>query len=56
MAETEEITAIGRNKKNITVGDTVKYINSDTVSRVGAIKKDEKGKVWVLLERYKPLV
>ncbi len=50
MADAETITAIGRNKKPIKVGDTVKYVNSDTVSRVTEIKKDEQGKVWVLLE------
>ena len=50
MADAEEITAVGRNKKPIKVGDTVKYVNSDTVSRVTEIKKDEQGKVWVLLE------
>lgn len=51
MAGAEVITAIGRNKKLIKAGDTVKYVNSDTVSRVTEIKKDEQGKVWVLLER-----
>ena len=50
MADAEGITAVGRNKKTIKVGDTVKYVNSDTVSRVTEIKKDEQGKVWVLLE------
>jgi hypothetical protein len=50
MAGAETITAIGRNKKPIKAGDTVKYVNSDTVSRVTEIKKDEQGKVWVLLE------
>lgn len=50
MADVETITAIGRNKKTIEVGDTVKYVNSDTISRVTKIKKDEHGKVWVLLE------
>jgi len=50
MADAEEITAVGRNKKIIRVGDAAKYVNSDTVSRVSEIKKDEKGKVWVLLE------
>jgi len=50
MADAEEITAIGRNKKTIKVGDAVKYVNSDTVSRVTEIKKDEQRKVWVLLE------
>jgi len=50
MAGAEVITAVGRNKKPINVGDTVKYINSDTVSRVTEIKKDEQGKVWVLLD------
>jgi hypothetical protein len=50
MAEAEGITAVGRNKKTIEVGDAVKYVNSDTVSRVTEIKKDEQGKVWVLLE------
>ncbi|MFZ2499257.1 DUF2098 domain-containing protein [Methanosarcina sp.] len=50
MADSEEITAVGRNKKPITVGDSVKYVNSDTVSRVIEIKKDEQGQVWVLLE------
>ena len=50
MADAEGITAVGRNKKTIKVGDAVKYVNSDTVSRVTEIKKDEQGKVWVLLE------
>ena len=50
MADAEGITAIGRNKKTIKVGDSVKYVNSDTVSRVTEIKKDEQEKVWVLLE------
>lgn len=50
MADAEEITAVGRNKKTIKVGDAVKYVNSDTVSYVTEIKKDEQGKVWVLLE------
>lgn len=50
MADAEEITAVGRNKKIIRAGDAVKYVNSDTVSRVSEIKKDEKGKIWVLLE------
>jgi len=50
MAGAEIITAVGRNKKSIKAGDTVKYVNSDTVSRVTEIKKDEQGKVWVLLE------
>lgn len=50
MADAEVITAVGRNKKPIKAGDTVKYVNSDTVSRVTEIKKDEQGKVWVLLE------
>ncbi|MDW5551610.1 DUF2098 domain-containing protein [Methanosarcina sp.] len=50
MADAELITAVGRNKKPIKAGDTVKYVNSDTVSRVTAIKKDEQGEVWVLLE------
>jgi hypothetical protein len=50
MAGAEVITAVGRNKKPINAGDTVKYVNSDTVSRVTEIKKDEQGKVWVLLE------
>lgn len=50
MAGAEVITAVGRNKKSIKVGDTVKYVNSDTVSRVTEIKKDEQGKVWVLLD------
>jgi hypothetical protein len=50
MADAELITAVGRNKKPIKAGDTVKYVNSDTVSRVTTIKKDEQGKVWVLLE------
>lgn len=50
MAEAEGIIAVGRNKKTIKVGDTVKYVNSDTLSRVTDIKKDEQGKVWVLLE------
>ncbi|HWQ45023.1 MAG TPA: DUF2098 family protein [Methanosarcina barkeri] len=50
MADAEGVTAVGRNKKTIKVGDAVKYVNSDTVSRVTEIKKDEQGKVWVLLE------
>jgi hypothetical protein len=50
MAEAEVITAVGRNKKPIKEGNTVKYVNSDTVSRVTEIKRDEQGKVWVLLE------
>ncbi len=50
IAEVEEITAIGRNKKPIKVGDTVKYVNSDTSGRVTEVKKDEQGKVWALLE------
>jgi hypothetical protein len=50
MAEAAVITAVGRNKKSIKVGDTVKYVNSDTISRVTEIKKDEQGNVWVLLE------
>ncbi len=50
MADDAEITAVGRNKKTIKVGDAVKYVNSDTVSRVTEIKKDEHGNVWVLLE------
>lgn len=50
MADAEVITAVGRNKKTIKMGDAVKYVNSDTVSRVTEIKKDEQGKVWVLLE------
>lgn len=50
MADAEGITAVGRNKKTIKMGDAVKYVNSDTVSRVTEIKKDEQGKVWVLLE------
>ncbi|AKB16982.1 MULTISPECIES: DUF2098 domain-containing protein [unclassified Methanosarcina] len=50
MADAEEIIAVGRNKKTIRVGDAVKYVNSDTVSRVNEIKKDDQGKVWVLLE------
>ncbi len=50
MAGAEVITAVGRNMKPISVGDTVKYVNSDTVSRVTEIKKDEQGKVWVLLD------
>ncbi|MDD2439114.1 MAG: DUF2098 family protein [Methanosarcinaceae archaeon] len=49
MAEIEAITAIGRDKKPIKVGDTVKYLNSDTVSRVAAIEKKEEG-TWVLLQ------
>ncbi|HIH75444.1 MAG TPA: DUF2098 family protein [Methanosarcina sp.] len=51
MADAEEITAVGRNKKTIKVGDAVKYVNSDTISRVTEIKKDEQEKVWVLLEK-----
>ncbi|HWR26181.1 MAG TPA: DUF2098 family protein [Methanosarcina sp.] len=47
----EVITAVGRNKKPIEVGDIVKYVNTDTVSRVTEIKKDEHGDVWVLLEK-----
>ena len=50
MAEAEGITAVGRNKKIIKIGDIVKYVNSDTVSRVTDLKKDEQGKVWALLE------
>lgn len=50
MAEAEGITAVGRNEKTIKLGDTVKYVNSDTISRVTDLKKDEQGKVWVLLE------
>jgi hypothetical protein len=50
MAEVEGITAVGRNKRIIKMGDTVKYVNSDTVSRVTDLKKDEQGKVWALLE------
>jgi len=50
MAEPEEIKAVGRNKNIIEVGDVVKYVNSDTISRVTDIKKDEHGEVWVLLE------
>jgi hypothetical protein len=50
MAEAEAITAVGRNEKIIKVGDTVKYVNSDTVSRVTDLKKDEQGNVWALLE------
>lgn len=50
MVEVEAVTALGRNKKPIRVGDTVKYVNSDTVSRVSEIKKDEQGDIWVLLE------
>jgi hypothetical protein len=50
MAEAEGITAIGRNEKVIKKGDTVKYVSSDTVSLVTGLKKDEQGKVWVLLE------
>ena len=50
MAEAEEITAVARNEKTIKKGDTVKYVNSDTVSRVTDLKKDEQGKVWALLE------
>ncbi len=49
MAETEVITALGRNNKPINVGDVVKYVNTDTISRVSEIKEDEQG-VWVLLE------
>ncbi|HHV24209.1 MAG: DUF2098 family protein [Methanosarcina sp.] len=50
MAGAEVITAVGRNKKPIKAEDTVKYVNSDTVSRVTEIKKDEQGNVWALLE------
>ncbi len=49
MAETEVITALGRNDKPINVGDVVKYVNTDTISRISEIKEDEHG-VWVLLE------
>lgn len=49
MAEAEVVTAVGRNNKPINVGDVVKYVNTDTISRVSEIKKDEQG-VWVLLE------
>ena len=38
MAEADEIIAVGRNKNIIEVGDVVKYVNSDTVSRVTDIK------------------
>ena len=50
MAEAVGITAVGRNERIIKMGDTVKYVNSDTVSRVADLKKDEQGKVWALLE------
>jgi hypothetical protein len=50
MAGAEVITAVGRNKKPIKAGDAVKYVNSDTVSRVTEIKKDEQGNVWALLK------
>jgi hypothetical protein len=50
MAEAEEIKAVGRNEKIIKTGDIVKYVNSDTISRVIYLKKDEQGKVWALLE------
>ena len=50
MAEADEITTVGSNKNIIEVGDVVKYVNSDTVSRVNDIKKDVQGTVWVLLE------
>lgn len=50
MVEVEAITALGRNKKPIKIGDTVKYVNSNTVSRVSEIKKDEQGDTWALLE------
>ncbi len=50
MAEAEEIKAVGCNKNIIEMGDVVKYVNSDTISRVTDIKKDENGEVWVLLE------
>ena len=50
MAGAEVITAVGRNKKPIKAEDTVKYVNSDTVSRVTEIKKDEQGNVWALLK------
>lgn len=50
MAGAEVITAVGRNKKPIKAGDAVKYVNSDTVSRVTEIKKDDQGNVWALLE------
>jgi hypothetical protein len=50
MAEAEGIIAVGRNEKTIKLGDIVKYVNTDTISRVIDLKKDEQGKVWVLLE------
>jgi hypothetical protein len=50
MAEAEGITAVGRNERIIKMGDMVKYVGSDTVSRVTDLKKDEQGKVWALLE------
>ena len=50
MAEADEIIAVGRNKNIIEVGDVVKYVNSDTISRVADIKKDQQGIMWVLLE------
>ena len=49
MAEAEVIKAVGRNNKPINVGDVVKYVNTDTISRVIEIKEDEYG-VWALLE------
>jgi len=51
MADSEVITAVGRNKRTIKVGDIAKYVNSDTVSRVTEIKRNEQGEVWVLLEK-----
>jgi hypothetical protein len=50
MVEAEGITAVGRNERIINIGDKVKYVGSDTVGRVTDLKKDEKGKVWALLE------
>ncbi|MDD3041780.1 MAG: DUF2098 family protein [Methanosarcinaceae archaeon] len=50
MADAEVITAVSRNKKPIKTGDVVKYLNSDTISRVAAIEKKEDG-IWVLLEK-----
>lgn len=49
MADTEVITAVSRNKKPIKTGDVVKYLNSDTISRVAEIEEKEDG-IWVLLE------
>lgn len=50
MDDAEGIKAVDRNEKPITIGDAVKYINSDTISRVADIKEKEDG-TWVLLEK-----